>query len=294
MDVFSALREYSRDHAGILVANCTLALIAPALQLVLLPSLYGKLAESLSQSKTMTDRLTMQIAGAFAVLQLLETLRSAVTTQMVPSFDSFVKTTFMRRVLEREDGCHTLSSGEIVYMLATASDLARVWLDWVNNHILPNTAILFSAFFAFIRLDATLTAIMFALLGATMVVVCVGMAQGQEGASRHTTNMSNLHNHIEDLIRNADTIRTLGTTDMELGRLQDHHIPDAYAGFHESIRYSHVSMIMLVPVIAVRAYFSGPIFLVLAEILLDPPPPKICPDRSVSVPVFTSMCVPVS
>ena len=251
MDVFSALREYSRDHVGVLSVNCTLALIAPALQLVLLPSLYGKLAESLSQSKTVTDRLTIQIAGAFALLQVVETMRSAVTTQMVPSFDSFVKTTFMRRVLEREDGCHTLSSGEIVYMLATASDLARVWLDWVNNHILPNAAILCSAFFAFIRLDATLTAILFALLGATMVVVFVGMAQGQEGASDHTSKMSSLHNHIEDLIRNADTIRTLGTTDMELGRLEEDHIPHAYAGFHESVRYAHMSQTMLVPVIAV-------------------------------------------
>ena len=60
MNVFSALRAYSRHHSGVLVANCTLALIAPTLQLVVLPSLYGKLAESLLQSKTVTDRLTVR------------------------------------------------------------------------------------------------------------------------------------------------------------------------------------------------------------------------------------------
>ena len=250
MNVFSALRAYSRHHSGVLVANCTLALIAPTLQLVVLPSLYGKLAESLSQSKTVTDRLTIRIASVFALLQVVETVRSVIIARMVPSFDNFVNTTFMRHVLEREDGCYTLSSGEIVYMLANASDLARVWLEWVNNHILPNAAILFSAFIAFIRLDFTLTAIVCALLGATVVVVCVGMVQGQEAASRHTATMSSLHNHIEDLIRNADTIRTMGTTEMELGRLENEDIPHAYDGFHESIRSAHIAQIILVPVIA--------------------------------------------
>ena len=226
-----------------------IALVAPAIDLVLLPRLYVNLIEAMSTSeKKQANRWLLYITLAAALLQMVHLVRSVLVTNMIPSFDCFMKTHIMRQILQRDVACNILTSGDIVYLLSTVSELSRTWLEWLNDHILPHAALVLCGLVVFLRLDLALGVVYVLFMCTVMLAFTHTVRRCRAGAEDYVQSMTGLHQHLEDLIRNAPAIRGADMVEAEVRNLQDTMIPSAFRGYHQSFVMARQLQTLMVPI----------------------------------------------
>ena len=245
MDIF---KLYIRQNTGLVVVDALAALLAPGIELLLIPELFGALTEA---TPATVRRRVLAIAGAVAALQSMHVVRNCITTRMRASMDAFLKVHAVQHLLQRLPGCAGSSSGDIVFLLTTASELARVWIEWVNEHLLPYLAIAICGVVAFSRIDASLTAALLTVVVLVLLAVgiCVDRCSGY--AADHATQMTDVHKRFEDLVLNGIAVETCGTASREIVRLKEDTLPVVYDGYHRTFRCAHALAALLVPVFGV-------------------------------------------
>ena len=225
-----------------------MALVAPAIDFVLLPRLYVQLINAVaSGTQPMIDRYIGHMLSAMALLQGVHVARSLLVTHLLPAFDAHLKLIVLRHILSRDVSCDVLTSGDIVYLLSTMSELSRTWVEWWNNQILPHTALLLCAFTVFLRIDVGL-ATTFMVFLVTMSLAVVGTHRSAMSVSDHTQSMSVLHKHLEDLIHNVHAIQSADAIDMEMDQLQATLIPNAYREYHRAFSKAQQLQTIMIPV----------------------------------------------
>ena len=248
MEVSDIFWSFMQERKGIMVATSAMALVAPAIDFVLLPRLYVQLINAVaSGTQPMIDRYIGHMLSAMALLQGVHVARSLLVTHLLPAFDAHLKLIVLRHIFSRDVSCDVLTSGDIVYLLSTMSELSRTWVEWWNNQILPHTALLLCAFTVFLRIDVGL-ATTFMVFLVTMSLAVVGTHRSAMSVSDHTQSMSVLHKHLEDLIHNVHAIQSADAIDMEMDQLQATLIPNAYREYHRAFSKAQQLQTIMIPV----------------------------------------------
>jgi ABC-type multidrug transport system fused ATPase/permease subunit len=257
MEVRELFVTFVTQNVGLVVLDCLCAVASPTIELLLIPSLFGAILQSASSgSRAAADRQAAMLAAAAAMFQVTHALRNWVATEMVAAFDSFVKVRALDNLLRQLPGCNSPTSGDIVFMLTTASEISRVWLEWLNEHVLPYGAMTVCGFIAFLRVDTHVCAAVTALVIAMLLTMQWVIPRCQPGAADHATSMSALHNKIEDLVNNALAVQTGNTHDAEVQRLQTDVLPTAYEGYHKAFGCARWFQMAFVPLFAVFFIFA--------------------------------------
>ena len=239
---------YAQHNKPILAGNFICALAVPALELVVMPSLFGNLLEMDPHAST---RCISVIALVACALQLVHVVRNRITSLLVPSFDSFVKVYTLENLLANGSGCQPPTSGDIVFMLTTASEMCQTWLEWLNDHIIPCIAIVLCSTFAFMRCDRVLVCALAIFFVVVLLLVYYCSWYCKDMAKDHAAAMSHLHSHFEDLIRNMTAIQSGGTCSQEMRRLQEDGLPTDYRGYDDTARCSRMFQMVFIPVFLV-------------------------------------------
>ena len=252
MEVSAFFWKYAQEQKQLMIAMVAMAMAAPAIDLVLLPRLYVRLIGVVGTTGHGTQKALNHCLGLIlsstALLQGVHVVRSALVTYMRPSFDAYMKSRLLKQILTRDTSCNVLTSGDIVYLLSTMSDLSRTWIEWWNNQILPHGALLVCAFIVFFRLDAFLASMFLAFLVTLVLTVHQTTQMSASGAQEHVVSMSKLHKHLEDIIRNAHTIQNADMVDGEVHRLKVKMIPASYEGYRKAFAQAQKLQTIMTPI----------------------------------------------
>ena len=247
MDLTHIFWVYAQQQGGLLLMMFLVAVTVPVLELIMLPRLYLQLIESVNSTPNRINRGLVEIVSVVVILQLVHVSRCFLINRMIPTFECFLQTHIMRRILHREATCGVLTSGDIVYLLSTVSEISRTWVEWWNDHILPHGALLLCAFFVFWRMDGVLALYFTTFFVCLSLLVWQTLEQSHASAQHHVQSMSHLHTQLEDLIRNAPAVRSANMVDVEVDRLRDDVIPVAFKDYHKAFAGAQQLQSIMVP-----------------------------------------------
>lgn len=144
---------YVQHNKGPVAANVFCATVIPVLEVLVLPWMFGSLIELVGRKKIPSQYRIWTIILCVITLQCTQMVRDHVSSSMVPSFDSFVKVHLLDLLLANSTSCNFSTSGDVVFLLTTITDMTHTWLSWINDHIIPYTTMAICVLVVFGRLD---------------------------------------------------------------------------------------------------------------------------------------------
>lgn len=188
------------------------------------------------------------VAGATLIGQVGLLLRSRLDERILPSLQCFVKAELLDRLLiKHSEHFANLSSGEVVYILATVPDIVCLWFRYLNEFILPYVGTFIIATIVIGRFDRPLGLLLVAFAALLYLILVRAPRMCLPMAGEHSVNMGLLHDHIEELVQNMEAVFSHDRQGEEVAALHSKAEGSYFDAFRQTSRCSRRHKALTIP-----------------------------------------------
>jgi ATP-binding cassette subfamily B protein len=230
--VDSLLKDFVLSQKKLFALYCVFLLVLPIGEIGI-PHLFGRLINSVRTSSSLTDvRHPLGIILSLtALMQVVQILADIVDVRMYPALVRFTRERVMRHLLtadaSRQEGGE-LRLGELSARLLKLPAALQAHLDQLRNSLLPKAVLLAGSvlYFCWTRDIPTALGLMLAT-GAVVLAARLTVRQCQAVSTRQEKAANDLHEQVDEVLRNTVAVLNHRQTEQELSRL-DHKYHAAY------------------------------------------------------------------
>ena len=213
------LLEFFKKNKIYFLFSCIFLFIVP-LNNVVLPSLYGKVVDSLMKGKSIVYYLTL-VTLAIMTLQVLDFMSDYNDTHLLPKLQSYIRQKIVLRILNRyEDEIQELEVGNIISKLVKLPGIVTSLFERIKNFVLPNILLHIFAMILFFRIDMYMGLTLLVTLIVLYGIVFKGPKACDNVSVKRDKAFNALHEEIDDNLRNLYSIYGANQKHVELKRME--------------------------------------------------------------------------
>lgn len=247
--------QFAAENKGLVGVNLLFMALAPV-QDVVVPHLYGKVIENI-QKRTFSRDLIVLVIVMAAVMLGYHTL-DWHNSIMVPRFENHIRSSMTMGILNKYDEMYTeMPTGEIISKVITTP---HIFVDWFSNfkdYIVPYVFVFLLSSYYFFRRDWVLGMAVLAVLGVLVYAFLSSPLKCEESSLRVTKASGEVHERVEDILRNNMAIYESHHKRHEiqgLGKIQGTYASRFKDTMECIIRHKTVMVPVLIGFIAIFVY----------------------------------------
>ena len=227
-DMFTSFFEANKITV---IINLSFLFLYP-IQDILLPHLYGRVMNNISEGKDVVSDLTI-IVFVLVFCQVMSMISDYHNAKLIPLMETHVRSYILEKILDRYETQHEeLQVGEIITKIIKIPSVIVRWFDRVKNYIMPYILVYIFAFVYFAYIDIQL-ALSF-VVAITILVVLILSSPNRCGnvSTKRDRSFNEIHKQIDDVLNNLFSIYGGGQKQSEMERLRS--VTLEYANNYES------------------------------------------------------------
>lgn len=212
--------EFLKKNPSLTAANMAIALSLSPLNDILLPHLYGKLVNVVERGEPYTFNLITVIV-ALLVVQVGTFVKDYVDLHTQPMIYDFIKTSMVHAMLKKYDGdLSEPKTGDILSKIVRSPEIVSYWTSMILEYFIPQMVTFAISLVYFMYYDVVLGASMFAMVAAIVTLLIVAPWMCMRASIVREKALNDVHEDVEDIIRNLVSVYSNDTANEELAALQ--------------------------------------------------------------------------
>ncbi|KAG2485350.1 hypothetical protein HYH03_015931 [Edaphochlamys debaryana] len=215
----SVVADFIRDNPGIALLNFTVGLVITPVADTLLPHLYGRLISTVEKHGAYLTPLLL-LLGGMVFVHVGNIVKEYVDAEMQPMLFDYVKTRMMQAILEKYDGnMIEPNTGQIVSKVVRSPDIIAWWTSAGIEYFIPQALSFLVTLSYFLAYDRVLALSLVFMVIATVVLLVWSPSQCIKPSVQREQLLDQVHEEIDDVMRNLISVYSNDTTQAELDKL---------------------------------------------------------------------------
>lgn len=256
MFFFNSLIEFFKAHPVLVSINMCFMLLMPINE-VLLPHLYGKLVDSVQTQKGFIKYFIIVIS-VILIVQFLSTIGDWHDTLLNPEFQKFIRNNMLSKILDKyENNYEEITTGDLITKFVKTPSIFTQWFSRFKDYIIPYTLVFFSAAGYFLYYDKLLGITLIVTITLMIYLLLTSPYHCKEYTIEKSRLYSNIHENIDDILRNLLSVYTAKQQENELKHIRS--LEDQYkTAFMNTmlciLKYKIISVPIVVTFFAIFIY----------------------------------------
>lgn len=217
--IYELFVEFFKQNPLLVITNLCFLFLVP-LQDIILPHLYGKVMDSVNNSKLLLKWFIVVII-LMTIIQVSFLLSDFHDAHILPKFQSFIREKMVQNILDTYEQSHQeLETGTLISKIIKVPMTLTTWFERVKNYVIPYLLVFTLATFYFLWKDVPL-GIGLALVVILFILLVFNSPQKCEKPStERDIHFNNMHENIDDIFRNLYSVYGSNQKDKELIEMQ--------------------------------------------------------------------------
>ncbi len=217
--IFDLFIEFFKQNPLLVSTNLCFLFLVP-MQDIILPHLYGKVMDSVNNSKLLLKWFIIVII-LMTLIQVSFLLSDFHDAHILPKFQSFVREKMVQNILNTYEQSHQeLETGSLISKIIKVPMTLTTWFERVKNYVIPYLLVFTLATFYFLWKDIPL-GIGLALVVILFIILVFKLPQKCEKPStERDIYFNNMHENIDDIFRNLYSVYGSNQKNKELSEMQ--------------------------------------------------------------------------
>lgn len=228
--------EFLKSHPVDTIVNMLFLFLIP-IQDVFLPHIYGSIINAFEKK---TDVLVpfVTVVITMVLLQIGFYLEDWHDSFLYPKLQDFLRGKLLTKILNKyETSYQDLNVGEIISVFSKAPVTMTLWFERMKNSIIPLIITFVVAVIYFLRIDVSI-GIALLVLCTTFLAIMLAAPRGCHDVTfNRDKSLNEIHEEIDDLLRNLFSIYGQGQKENELIRTKE------FESIHSSLFKSTIKCI---------------------------------------------------
>lgn len=219
LDFKTIVLDFLKAYPGLNALNMIIALTLTPINEVLLPAIYGRLIGNIEKGQPFKKSLIFLIS-ILVTVQLGYYVEEYLDMLTQPKLFDFVKTRMVSAILEKYDGdIVEIKSGQVVSKIVRLPEIIARWMNVLLEWIVPLVFTTIVAMSYFMFLDVQLAVYMSIMIGFVLYTILSAPKKCLKLSIKREQCLDDVHDDVEDVMRNLTSIYSMDTSDQEINRL---------------------------------------------------------------------------
>lgn len=220
LNLVKVLYDYLKSHPAHTVGIVALSLVLTPLSSILVPHIYGKIINAIQTGSTALKGMLFLLVGLMALMEIGSIINDVIEMYSEPKLYDYIKTHMVKAVLDKYDGnLLEPKTGQVVSKIVRAPVILSWWVFSFLSYLLPQIFTILFAFAYFAYYDWLLAMALVLMLVGTLVLTVLAPTRCMEASVKREQELDNVHEGVEDLLRNLISVYSNDTAEQELQRL---------------------------------------------------------------------------
>lgn len=222
-NIAQTLKQFAKENKGYMLGYFLVSLGSPLAE-VLLPHLYGRAVDCISQGAPVTKTFR-NITLLWILTQSLYTLMDKLDTVIIPRLQSYIRINIVDNVIKSfEENYQDLELGEITATIIKLPSVVQDLAQQFRQVIIPTTLILITAMGYIFSISRELGIIFLAGLLIFLTAIKFFVSSCMEVSNNFDSAHTQIHETLEDVLSNLVNVYSSGTTAQELQSIENAQI----------------------------------------------------------------------
>ena len=262
LNLVGVILDFLKTNPVITVTSILLAISLTPLNDILIPHLYGGVVTAINGGGKGVQAQIWMIIGLLAIAQLGNLAKDYLEMYTEPRLYDFVKTRMVKAMLHKYDGdIVEPKTGQVVSKIVRSPVILSWWASSFLAYLLPQVFTLLFAFVYFLYYDWLLAFSLIFMMIGIFVLAMLAPTRCIDASVRREKELDNVHEDVEDLLRNLVSIYSNDSSDVEVNRL--HETGESFVKANADamtclIKYKFIGVplvILFFSLVTLRAYY---------------------------------------